>query len=35
MATRFNTQVGNGEYRLQFETDNVGKRLNGKNKKED
>ena len=22
MATRFNTQVGNGEYRLQFETDN-------------
>ena len=22
MATGFNTQVGNGEYRLQFETDN-------------
>ena len=22
MATEFNTQVGNGEYRLQFETDN-------------
>ncbi len=22
MATRFNTQVSNGEYRLQFETDN-------------
>lgn len=22
MATRFNTQVGNGEYRLQFETNN-------------
>ena len=22
MATRFNTQVGKGEYRLQFETDN-------------
>ena len=22
MATRFNTQVGNGEYRLRFETDN-------------
>lgn len=21
MATRFNTQAGNGEYRLQFETD--------------
>lgn len=22
MATEFNTQIGNGEYRLQFETDN-------------
>ena len=22
MATEFNTRVGNGEYRLQFETDN-------------
>ncbi len=22
MATEFNTQVGNGEYRLQFKTDN-------------
>ena len=22
MATQFNTQVGNGEYRLQFETNN-------------
>ena len=23
MATAFNTQTGNGEYRLQFETDNM------------
>ena len=23
MATEFNTQVGNGKYRLQFETDNI------------
>ena len=23
MATGFNTQVSNGEYRLQFETDNI------------
>ena len=24
MGTEFNTQIGNGEYRLQFETDNKG-----------
>lgn len=24
MSTEFNTQIGNGEYRLQFETDNKG-----------
>ena len=27
MTTEFNTQVGNGEYRLQFETDNKARYL--------